>query len=376
MNPQRKRIAILTPGGIGDENSGMYIPVLRNLVEGIAGRLDVHIFSLAPREWLDKQGSAGNASINFFPASHEGSLVQKARQLANAVRNEHRRRPFDIIHGLWAIPCGVIAVLLGRTLGITSVVTFLGGETAFLPQIPYGNMTRWSTRVTTMSVSRETNELVLLTLHQASALHARGCTREVHIIPFGVNAKMFPFMKKDIGSRPLHVLHVANIHALKDQHTLLRTFKHLDATVDSRLRIVGEDQSNGAIPRLAKDLGIAEKVEFIGKIPHKELPRHYSWAHILLHTSMHEAQAVVVSEAAASGLLIAGTRTGLIADLGDAAAVIADVGDSRVLTAGILDCIRDPVKCAFKIGAAYQWACTHDAEWTIGQYVSLYEQAG
>jgi len=371
------RIAVFAPGGVGDASSGMHIPALRNLIQGLADTNDVSVYSLARPDWRETLGACGKARVRFLPSDHRGSTLTKIWRLCNMCFRDHRSMPFDIVHGFWAIPCGVAAVLFGKLLHIPGVVTFMGGETASLPEIRYGNMARFSTKHITLWVAKLADELVTLTHQQESELRQYGFTRgNVSIIPLGVDTGNFAPQEKDIRIRPLRFLHVSNINPLKDQPTLLRTFQLVCERIDSRLRIIGSDQSNGKIRQLANDLGLTDKVEFVGHVSYREMPAHYHWAHFLIHTSKHEAGVLVVAEAAATGVLVAGTRTGLIADFGDEMAIVSGIGDYRRLSEGILSAIADPQRYDALRYAAQQWALAHDLRWTIDQYLDLFKKIG
>jgi glycosyltransferase involved in cell wall biosynthesis len=266
-------------------------------------------------------------------------------------------------------------VFIGKHLGIPAVVSFLGGETAFLPKIRYGNMSRPSTKLMTLWVAKHSDALVTLTHHQLNELQKCGYEPRCRdVIPFGADRKVFTATAKDISIRPIRFLHVANLYAVKDQPTLLRAFRRITESVDAHLRIIGEDQSSGMIHKLANEMGIQQRVEFLGHTPHRNLPQHYEWAHVLLHTSLHEAQGVVVAEAAASGVLVAGTRTGLLADFGEKMAVLSKPGDHETLAAQILKILSDPRRYEAIRHAALDWACEHDADWTLHEHMTLYEE--
>jgi glycosyltransferase involved in cell wall biosynthesis len=287
---------------------------------------------------------------------------------------DHLPDPFDVVHGFWAIPCGVAAVLLGRKLHRPSVVTFMGGETASLPEIGYGNMASFPAKRVTLWTSRNANELVTLSRFQVEELRlAASPGNGPHVFPFGVDHRLFPFREKDISARPLQLLHVSNINPLKDQATLLRAFQIISRSLDAQLRIVGEDQCDGAMRRLAGKLGVSERVEFVGTVSHDHMPLEYDRAHMLVHTSMHEAGVLVAAEAAASGVLVAGTRTGLIADFAPTRALACEVGDFRALAASIIEIAHQPGRYNAMRLAAHAWALEHNTRWTTGRYLELYE---
>src|SRR5262249_3420621 len=86
------------------------------------------------------------------------SLWRWARVLL-AIAREHRRAPFDVIHGWWATESGMLAALAGRGLGLPALVSLAGGELAGARQIGYGGRTRgleWAQ--------------ILLALHLATAI--------------------------------------------------------------------------------------------------------------------------------------------------------------------------------------------------------------
>lgn len=370
-----RRIAVLVPGGVGDASSGMHIPVLRNLIQRLADTNEVYVYSLAPPNWRETSGSCGRARVRFLPLDHRGGALTKTWRLFNMCLRDHRSKPYDLVHGFWAIPCGATTVLLGKYLSIPSVVTFMGGETACLPDIGYGNMSRFSTKQITLWVGNVADELVALTQHQEMELRRFGRSRRnACIIPFGVDTDHFAPGEKDISIRPLRLLHVSNINSLKDQVTLLRAFHVVCASTDARLRIVGADQSNGTFRQLAEDLHLTDKVEIVGYVPHVQMVDHYHWAHFLVHTSKHEAQGVVVAEAAATGVLVAGSRTGLLADFGDECVLTAPAGDYETLAKKILDTLGNPGRYDHMRRAAQAWAQIHDESWSVSQYFSMYDR--
>ena len=50
------------------------------------------------------------------------------RRTLRVLRDEHRRRPFDVLHAFWATESGLLAAIAGRLLGIPTLVSLAGGE--------------------------------------------------------------------------------------------------------------------------------------------------------------------------------------------------------------------------------------------------------
>ncbi len=368
-----KRIALLFPGCIARDDSPMQIPAHVDLVKSLSKSFDIVVFSVVKPDKDNQAFRCGTASVLYVNAAYNDSFLKKFIAYYWLFRKEHQRNPFDIVHGFWAYYCGFIAVILGKLFHLPSIVTLQGGETANLPHINYGNMTRNLLKRITVFTCRSANTLVALTRFQKDALPLMGIYRsDVHIIPFGPEKTFYDHTVKETLSHPLRFLHVAGINHVKDQMTLLRAFQLIMQSHPCEMRIIGEDHLHGKIQRLAEKLKISDNVHFLGHIQHNQLPAQYEWADILLHTSLHEAQGVVVAEAAASGVLICGTKVGLLSDLSPHAAVTVATGDFSGLASEVLNLLKNSQRQTTLRKTAYDWASSHNSEWTAEEYSAIY----
>lgn len=373
VNPGRPRVALCIPGGAGAEGSGHFIPALHALIEGLAEEADLTVHSLGPRHPPSREGSCGRARVIHLGASPGGAA--KVLLLARSVAAEHGRGGVDLVHGVWALPSGLGAVLAARLLGARSLVTVQGGEHAAIAHLGYGSMLRARTRFPTLLACRRADALAAVSEHQAEALRGLGVRRApIHVIPYGSPLRVVPRRREGLHPGPLRFLAVASIHPLKGHETLLRAFALIRATQPAVLRVVGEDQRGGAMRALASDLGVERDVEWAGEVPASAMHEQYAWGDILLHTSLHEAQPVVLAEAASAGLLAAGSRTGLLADLSPGAAVGVPPGDHEALAREILHLLADAGAMERRREALHLWARVHTMEWTVQQYAALYRE--
>ncbi|MDJ0837289.1 MAG: glycosyltransferase family 4 protein [Acidobacteriota bacterium] len=366
LNPPHT--AVLIPGGLENPALGLYIPALMDLVTRLSQRLHLHIFSLRGPQTSGDSGRIGGAALTYLPEHAGMGLMRKLNGYRRAFVREHRRRPFSLIHGIWGLPSGLAAVLLGRRFGLSVLVSLQGAETARLPEADYGAGLTWKTRFLLNRTLRHARMVTALTQFQADLLPA-GVTAE--IIPYGAPGEHFRPAQR-IPRPPYRFLHVAHQNPVKDQATLLRAFAQISARIPARLTLAGGDFMQGAVQRLASELGLRESVDFAGAIAHRELPTLFAEADCLLHTSLYEAQAVVIAEAMTAGVPVCATRVGLAADLDGSAVTAVPVGDHQTLAEEATALVTHETAWQNQREAGLAWSRDHDAAWTADRFARLY----
>jgi len=149
---------------------------------------------------------------------------------------------------------------------------------------------------------------------------------KIDVVPCGVDLILFRPLDKgqsrlalNLESNPFVVLFVGRFAKLKriDRiiHSLVRV-KHLDGI---RLVIVGGD-GNGApeearLRRLSRQLGLDDRVTFVGRVEQDILPVYYSAADILVLPSEYESFGLVGLEALACGLPVVATPVGAYSNI-------------------------------------------------------------
>jgi glycosyltransferase involved in cell wall biosynthesis len=363
------RIALVVPGGVDRSGRERVIPTLLWLIERLAARHAVHVFVLRhyPRPCTYQ---LRGATIHDLGRARGPRGLRSIVQLGALIRALRAAGPFDVIHGLWAMPSGLLASLAGSCLGIPIVVTFDSGELVCIPDIAYGQQCSWRGRFAVRLIAR------LARLHVCSEYmerFARAKGLSPVRIPIGVDGDQFqpPLSRTD--GPPWRLLHVASLNTVKDQGTLLRAFvRVVDAIPDVHLDIVGEDALNDRIQRLCETLQLRQHVTFHGFQPTSALPAFYQRAHLLVASSRHEAAGVGILEAAMCGLPAVGTNVGYVADWSPEAAVAVPVGDESALAEGVMALLRDPMRRAALANEAMTRARSHDADWSATALEDLY----
>jgi len=354
----------------------MYIPAITGLVQRLSSEFDITVYTVVKPDDRSTPFLCGNAAVKYIRSRSGNHALSIALRAVQEFRRDHRVHNYSLVHGFWALPGGLAAVLAGRLCRLPSVVSLLGGEAAFLPAINYGNMNTGARRSTTLWICRNAETLTALTNFQLQGLRRFKFDRtgETYVIPFGADAKLFRAIARKPLAPPFNIVHIGSLNRVKDQTTLLRAFQKISRQIDARLRIIGEDTLGGFLEGYARDLGISDRVAFLGLVPYEKLRDQFDWAHALLHSSLYEGQGVVFSEAAASEVLICGTRVGLLSDLGDTIGVAVEPGDYEALAENLLRVVEDPAVFTGHLMRARSWAAEHTADWTASQFAELYRR--
>lgn len=243
-----------------------------------------------------------------------------------------RRGSWDAVHVHWAIPHGIAGRAAARASGATLVTTFYGAEIRFAerrfpPAIPF---LRWYCRRSHLvAISGSTRRMV--TAHTE---------RPVEVIPYGVPLP-------ETGDTPIptiepRILFVGRLVRRKGVDRLLEALSGLDDRA-WRLEVVGFGPERESLEDLAIRLGIADRVEFRGRISDEELVDAYRRADCFVlpatedERSDTEGLGVVLLEAMSHGVPVIATRRGGILD-------IVEDGETGVLVEDEVAALRRGVK--------------------------------
>ncbi len=170
--------------------------------------------------------------------------------------------------------------------------------------------------------------------HVADRLADLGMPRErILVRPRGVDLEEFAWRPPvPDPSRPLRIFSIRLFKPLYRVETLAEALVQLGRRgIPFEARIAGWGPERGRIEAIVREGGVADRVEFPGKIPPSEVPAAMGWADVYVSTSstdgasaaLFEALAVglfpVVSDIPANRAFLEEGRTGLFFPVGDAA---------------------------------------------------------
>ena len=365
MRALKPAIAIIIPGGVGTGRNNIGVPALERIIKSLSRDFRITVFQLYP------------VNVDYSPRDFDLIEVYSPNRFLKflkffpAFRKAHRMMNFQAVHGFWAFPCGLMAVLSGKVFNIRSLISLQGGDAISIPEISYGQLQNWFSRRLVIWALHRTDELISPTRYLIHNLQRFGLRRSrIRYIPLGIDTDVFNFQSKSIG-RPIRILHIGNLTPVKDQVTLLKAFEIISSEIDARLTIIGEGELEQTLKVLATQLGLQDKIVFHGSVAYDSLPDVYHQEDILLHSSLSEGHPIVVQEAMSCGVLVCGTRVGLLYDLPEYC-VAVPVGDFRSLARATLQFIADPQRVEAVRTEARKWAVEHSIEWTLKQFKLCY----
>ena len=190
----------------------------------------------------------------------------------------------------------------------------------------------------------------------------RADPRRVAVIPWGVDLELFKPGDRAQARRQLGLdqtgsilLHVGRPLARTGVHDLLRALALLEDLPGGppQLLLVGGDTREpdashnheiGELWQLAAELGVADRVRFVGRRARHELPAYYAAADVVTSVPWHEPYGQQVREALACARPVVGTDTGGIADVlaGERMGALVTPEDPRELAAKLRRLLRSP----------------------------------
>ncbi|MEM7203890.1 MAG: glycosyltransferase [Planctomycetota bacterium] len=197
--------------------------------------------------------------------------------------------------------------------------------------------------------------------------------KRVCYLPNGADLQQFAAGERAPG--PLVIGNVSHLRKEKNHAALIRAFAGMQQR-DARLLIVGDGGEREPCEQLARELSVADRVEFRGSV-HDPAPA-YREMDVFALPSRTEQMPIVLLEAMATGLPVVANAVGdvleMVAEPNRPYVVTRD--DEAALTAALDAVAGDPTLRA-ELGAANRARCERDfeVETCLARYVETYERA-
>lgn len=206
---------------------------------------------------------------------------------------------FDVIDAHYFYPDGVAAALLGRALRLPVVITGRGTDLTLIPRaaLPRGQI-RWA--------AGEASAMITVCEDLRQRLIALGAAPERTVtLRNGIDLDLFTPGAAQLGNGRLALLSVGSLIPRKGHDLVIRA---LTALPDCTLTIAGSGPLRHELERLARTLGVNNRVHFQGEVPHARLPDIYRAADMMVLASEREGWANVLLESMACGIPVVATN--------------------------------------------------------------------
>ena len=217
---------------------------------------------------------------------------------------------FDLVHSHQPFTMSRLAVHLARKHELPLVYSFHTMLNEFAQYVP--SLHRVGKRLLTWAFLRhcaEADRVTSATQIVRAFLQEQGVKTPITVVPEGV-----PLLHPTSGARdrvrrhlglscdtPL-LLYAGRLGNEKQPDFLLRSVAYLRKTHDFHLALAGGGTMERDLHRLAKQLGIADRVIFCGWIPHEQIADYYAAADVFVFPSTADAMGMVLVEAMSLGL--------------------------------------------------------------------------
>ncbi len=223
---------------------------------------------------------------------------------AGAVRRMQRARDFDLIDAHYFYPDGIAAIMLGSLLRKPVVITARGTDVNLIPRhrIP---------RALIRNAAHRAAAIITVSQALKDAIVALGISEsDITVLRNGVDLDLFHPRGREAARARLGVsgtvlLSVGHLIERKGHAYAIGALTTLKSAT---LLIAGEGPERKSLETLAANLGVAERVRFLGAIAHTDMQRLYVAADVLTLASSREGWPNVLLEAMACGTPVVATN--------------------------------------------------------------------
>ncbi|MEO0410700.1 MAG: glycosyltransferase [Pseudomonadota bacterium] len=209
----------------------------------------------------------------------------------------------DLIDAHYFYPDGVAAAAVAKALGKPFMVTARGTDINLIPQYPYA-------RKKVLGVAQSADALGAVCQALSDEMVSLGMdTSKLHVLRNGVDLDLFAPKDRDASRHEWGVdgpvlVSVGGLNERKGHHLTIEAMLGLP---DFTFLLAGDGENRSKLEALAKGLGVADRVRFLGPVAQDRLASLFSAADISILASSREGWANVLLEAMACGTPVLAT---------------------------------------------------------------------
>jgi N-acetyl-alpha-D-glucosaminyl L-malate synthase BshA len=287
----------------------------------------------------------------------------------------------DILHVHYAVPHATAAwiardMLRGSGRDVKVVTTLHGTDITLVGQDP----SYWS--ITKFSIERSDGLTAVSEWLRARTLEDFACDDcAIRVIPNFIDPKLYHREVHECHRAALAtpdekiLMHISNFRPVKRIRDLLRVFERVQRTVPSRLVLVGDGPERPRADELAADLGISDRVVFLGKL--ESVAELLACADLFILPSEQESFGLVALEAQACGVPVVGSSDSGLPEVVEHGVTgsLHPVGDVEGMAEGAVSLLRDEARWrAASLAARERAISLYSADRIVPEYEQYYEE--
>lgn len=344
----------------------------------------VHLVTFRPNRLIsygDPDTYSDDSYIRRPRLSIALSMLDSVLRLYRAIREFK----IDIVHAHWTVPMGFVAGFVKILTGIPVFVTMHGRDIR-----PTSAVTRlWFMRPFLRFAFSQADRLIVVSQEYAGYARAAGAPPDkIHIIGNGVDLERFCPSQQGVDQVRRRyaipdcarvILAVGELSPHKGFDLLLKAMPTiLEQVPETVALIVGAGQQLGTLVALCDQLGVENRVIFVGEVPNAELGPYENACDLLVMPSRAESFGIAALEAMACA------RPVVAACVGGLAGIVVDgetglhvpPDDSASLARAIIHLLQDQklaqamgMNALQRVRSSYSW--DHVAQETDSLYMQV-----
>jgi len=297
--------------------------------------------------------------------------------LASKMVEVTRYEKLDILHCHYAIPHAASAYLARQMLKPTPIkivttlhgtdITLVGLEPSFLP-------------VMRLSIEESDGVTAVSRFLKEKTITNYGINKAIEVIPNFVDIHKYartpnPDVQSQCAPHGEKILvHTSNFRPVKRVPDVIRIFHKVLEKIESRLILVGDGPERSICEHLTRELGIHERVKFLGRQP--DFIDVLSSADLFLMPSQSESFGLSALEAMACEVPVISSSVGGLPELNlhGQTGYIAEIGDVDRMARYAIELLSNPAKHRLFAQASRARALEFDSAKVITQYEQMYER--
>lgn len=244
-----------------------------------------------------------------------------ARAVIPLAKQLHRLQPFDLVDAEFFFPDGPAAALIAKALGIPYTIKARGADIHY-----------WGTQAASSKQIGPAAEgaaaLIAVSKALADDMAAMGMERgKIHVHYTGCDQQRFhpqaqPIIALPFGDNTPYSVTVGALIPRKNPHLIIEALQNIP---DLHHVFAGDGEERQKLEMQAAELGLGQRVHFLGSVPHDALPGLLAGAQMLVLPSQSEGLANAWVEALACGTPI------IISEAGGARELISNPMAGRIV---------------------------------------------